>query len=252
MADRLKGKKAFITGGAQGLGLAMGKMFMGEGADVTLTDVQTDKVAAAAEGIGAAAGIEHDVTNEEAWSAALAAANEEMGGIDILVHNAGIGSFGNIETETYETYRNVCAIDMDSVFIGTQAAMPYLKESQPASIIIISSVAGQVADGNFLAYNVAKSGVAMMSKSIALHCARARMQITCNSIHPVFTRTPILDPMIDLRGSQEEGEAALIKQIPMRRLGEPDDVAALATFLASDESNFITGSQYNVDGGITA
>ncbi|MEM9285788.1 MAG: SDR family oxidoreductase [Pseudomonadota bacterium] len=252
MTDRLKGKRAFITGGAQGLGLAMGKMFMAEGADVTLTDVQTDKVAAAAEEMGAAAGIEHDVTNEDAWKAALAAANEEMGGIDILVHNAGIGSFGNIETETFETYRKVCAIDMDSVFLGTQAAMPYLKDSQPASIIIISSVAGQVADGNFLAYNVAKAGVAMMSKSIALYCARARMQITCNSIHPVFTRTPILDPMVELRGSREEGEAALVKQIPMRRLGEPTDVAALATFLASDESNFITGSQYNVDGGITA
>lgn len=252
MTDRLKGKRAFITGGAQGLGLAMGKMFMSEGADVTLTDVQTDKVAAAAEEMGAAAGIEHDVTSEDAWNAALAAANEEMGGIDILVHNAGIGSFGNIENETFESYRKVCAIDMDSVFIGTQAAMPYLKESQPASIIIISSVAGQVADGNFLSYNVAKAGVAMMSKSIALHCARSRLQITCNSIHPVFTRTAILDPMIDLRGSQEEGEAALTKQIPMRRLGEPDDVAALATFLASDESNFVTASQYNVDGGITA
>ena len=252
MTDRLKGKRAFITGGAQGLGLAMGKMFMAEGADVTLTDVQTDKVASAAEEMGAAAGIEHDVTSEDAWNAALAAANEEMGGIDILVHNAGIGSFGNIENETFESYRKVCAIDMDSVFIGTQAAMPYLKESQPASIIIISSVAGQVADGNFLSYNVAKAGVAMMSKSIALHCARSRLQITCNSIHPVFTRTAILDPMIDLRGSQEEGEAALTKQIPMRRLGEPDDVAALATFLASDESNFVTASQYNVDGGITA
>jgi len=252
MTDRLKGKRAFITGGAQGLGLAMGKMFMAEGADVTLTDVQTDKVASAAEEMGAAAGIEHDVTSEDAWNAALAAANEEMGGIDILVHNAGIGSFGNIENETFESYRKVCAIDMDSVFIGTQAAMPYLKESQPASIIIISSVAGQVADGNFLSYNVAKAGVAMMSKSIALHCARSRLQITCNSIHPVFTRTAILDPMIDLRGSQEEGEASLTKQIPMRRLGEPDDVAALATFLASDESNFVTASQYNVDGGITA
>ena len=252
MADRLKGKRAFITGGAQGLGLAMGKMFMAEGADVTLTDLQTDKVAAAAEAMGAAAGIEHDVTDADAWKAALAAANEEMGGIDILVHNAGIGSFGNIETETYETYRKVCAIDMDSVFLGTQEAMPYLKDSQPASIVVISSVAGQVADGNFLSYNVAKAGVAMMSKSIALHCARSGLQITCNSIHPVFTRTPILDPMIELRGSQEEGEKALVKQIPMRRLGEPNDVAALATFLASDESNFVTGCQYNVDGGITA
>ncbi|MEM9809727.1 MAG: SDR family oxidoreductase [Pseudomonadota bacterium] len=252
MAERLKGKKAFITGGAQGLGLAMGKMFMAEGADVTLTDVQTDKVAAEAEALGAAAGIEHDVTSPEAWSAALSAAHEEMGGIDILVHNAGIGSFGNVEGETFEMYRKVCAIDMDAVFIGTQAAMPYLKDSQPASIIIISSVAGLMADGNFLSYNTAKAGVAMMSKSIALHCARQGYQITCNSIHPVFTRTAILDPMIAAKGSQEEGEAALTQGIPMKRLGEPEEVASMATYLASNESNFVTGSEFRIDGGITA
>lgn len=252
MANRLQGKKAFITGGAQGLGLAMGKMFMGEGADVTLTDVQVDKVAEEAEKLGAAAGIEHDVTDPDAWKAALEAAAEEMGGIDILVHNAGIGSFGNVETESYEMYRKVCAIDMDSVFIGTQAAMPYLKESQPASIIVISSVAGLMADGNFLSYNTAKAGVAMMSKSIALHCARNGLEITCNSIHPVFTRTNILDPMIAMKGSQEEGEKALARNIPMKRIGEPEEVAAMATYLASNEARFVTGSEFRIDGGITA
>lgn len=252
MAGRLTGKKAFITGGAQGLGLAMGRMFMAEGADVVLTDVQTDKVAAEAEKIGAAAGIEHDVTDPEAWKAALAAADDQMGGINVLVHNAGIGSFGNVETESLEMYRRVMAIDTDSVFIGTQAAMPYLKDHQPASIIIISSVAGLMADGNFLAYNTAKAAVAMMGKSIALHCARNGYQITCNSIHPVFTRTPILDPMIAMRGSQEEGEKALVRNIPMKRLGEPEEVAAMATYLASDEARFVTGSEFRIDGGITA
>ena len=252
MGNRLKGKKAFITGGAQGLGLAMGKMFMEEGADIVLTDIQLDKVADEAEKLGAAAGIEHDVTDPFAWKAALEAANEAMDGINVLVHNAGIGSFGNVETETYEMYRNVCAIDMDAVFIGTQAAMPYLKEHQPASIITISSVAGLMADGNFLSYNTAKAGVAMMSKSIALHCARNGLQINANSIHPVFTRTAILDPMIQVKGSQEEGEKALTRNIPMKRLGEPEEVAAMATYLASDEAKFVTGSEFRIDGGITA
>lgn len=252
MGARLAGKKAFITGGAQGLGLAMGKMFMEEGADVVLTDLQTDKVAEEAEKLGAAAGIEHDVTDPAAWKAALAAANEEMDGINVLVHNAGIGSFGNVETESLEMYRKVCAIDMDAVFIGSQEAMPYLKDNQPASIIVISSVAGLMADGNFLAYNTAKAGVAMMSKSIALHCARNGMQITCNSIHPVFTRTAIIDPMIALKGSQEEGEKALSRNIPMKRIGEPQEVAGMATYLASDEAKFVTGSEFRIDGGITA
>ncbi|MEM1380963.1 MAG: SDR family oxidoreductase [Pseudomonadota bacterium] len=252
MESRLTGKKAFITGGAQGLGLAMGKMFMAEGADVTLTDIQVDKVAEAAESIGAAAGIEHDVTDPEVWKSALAAANEQMDGINVLVHNAGIGSFGNVETETLEMYRKVMAIDTDSVFIGSNAAMPYLKDNAPGSIIIISSVAGLMADGNFLAYNTAKAAVAMMGKSIALHCARNQLNITCNSIHPVFTRTAIIDPMIAMKGSQEEGERALSRNIPMKRIGEPEEVAAMATYLASDEAKFVTGSEFRIDGGITA
>lgn len=252
MDGRLKGKKALITGGAQGLGLAMGERFVAEGADVVLTDVQRDKVAEAAKTIGAAAGLDHDVTSASAWQSALAAANDAMGGISVLVHNAGIGSLANIETETYEMYRRVMAIDTDSVFIGTQKAMPYLKEHQPAAVIVISSVAGLMADGNFLSYNTAKAAVAMMSKSIALHCARAGYQITCNSIHPVFTRTPILDPMISMKGSQEEGERALVRNIPMKRLGEPGEVAAMATYLASDEARFVTGSEFRIDGGITA
>ena len=252
MGNRLAGKNAFITGGAQGLGLAMGKMFMEEGADVTLTDIQVDKVSEAAESIGAAAGIEHDVTDPQAWADALAAANEQMDGINVLVHNAGIGSWGSVESESLEMYRKVMAIDCDSVFIGSQAAMPYLKDHQPGSIIIISSVAGLMADGNYLAYNTAKAGVAMMSKSIALHCARSGLQIRSNSIHPVFTRTAIIDPMIQLKGSQEAGEKALTRNIPMKRLGEPEEVASMATYLASDESKFVTGTEFRIDGGITA
>ena len=255
MSGRLAGKRALVTGGAQGLGLAFGQMFRAEGAAVTLTDVQEDKVRASAEGIGAAS-LRHDVASEADWKAAVEGAASAMGGVDVLVHNAGIGSFGNVETETLEAYRRVMAIDCDSVFIGTQAAMPALKESGSASIVVISSVAGIIADGNFLAYNVAKAGVAMMSKSIALHCARIARKggplVRCNSVHPVFTRTPILDPMIAMKGSEAEGEAALVRQIPLGRLGEPEEVAHLVTYLASDESRFVTGSSFTVDGGITA
>ena len=249
---RLAGKKALITGGAQGLGLAFGRMFKEEGAEIVLTDIQADKVAQAAGEIGAAAGLAHDVTDEAQWKEVCAAAEEAMGGISVLIHNAGIGSLGNIVTETYEQYRQVMAIDCDSVFLGTQAAMPALKRAGDASIVVISSVAGIIADANFLSYNVAKAGVAMMSRSIALHCAKARTGIRCNSVHPVFTRTPILDPMIAMKGSAEEGEAALTRQIPLKRLGEPEEVASMVTYLASDESRFVTGSAFTIDGGITA
>ena len=252
MSGRLAGKKALSTGGAQGLGLACGKRFIEEGAQVVLTDIQGGKVKEAADEIGAAAGLQHDVTSPEDWASVGARANATMNGISILIHNAGIGSFGDIETETLEAYRKVMAVDTDSVFIGTQACMPFLKETQPASIVVISSVAGIKAQSSFLAYNTAKAAVAMMSKSIAVHCAKRKYDINCNSVHPVFTKTPIIEPMVGMKATREEGEAALSKYIPMKRLGEPEEVASMVTYLASDEARFVTGSAFTIDGGMTA
>ena len=142
---RVDGKKAFITGGAQGLGACFGRMLVDEGATVVLTDINFDAAQATAAKInetreGSAIAINHDVTNRDAWESALGEASEFMGGIDILINNAGIGTFGSIETETWEGWRRTQDIDVDSIFIGTQLAMPYLKKSQPASIINISSV----------------------------------------------------------------------------------------------------------------
>lgn len=254
---RVAGKKALITGGAQGLGACFAHMLAAEGAKVCVTDINgegAEKTAAAVneKHPGAASFFRHDVTKEAEWRAALDHAADAMGGISVLVNNAGIGTWGNIEHESFENWRRTFEIDVDSIFIGTQLAMPYLKESQPASIVNISSVAGLIADGNMLAYNAAKSAVWMMSKSIALHCAREGYDIRCNSVHPVFTRTPIVDPLIAMGGGGAEGEARLTRQIPLRRLGEPEDVGYCVLYLASDESRFVTASEFKIDGGITA
>lgn len=254
---RVNGKKVFITGGAQGLGACFARMLADQGAKVALTDVNlkgAEKTAAAINEShsGSAIAIQHDVTRKEEWERALSEAAEAMGGISVLINNAGVGSFGNIETETYENWRRTQEIDVDSIYVGTQLAMPYLKESQPASIINISSVAGLIADGMMLSYNAAKAAVWMMSKSIALHCAKSGYDIRCNSVHPVFTRTPIVDPLIALGGGGETGEAKLVRQIPLRRLGEPEDVGYCVLYLASDESRFVTASEFKIDGGITA
>ena len=254
---RVDGKKAFITGGAQGLGACFGRMLAREGAKVALTDVNFQGAQERAAEINeehpdAAIALDHDVTRRDAWERSLKEAADFMGGVNVLVNNAGIGSWGDIETETYENWRRVQEIDVDAIFIGTQLAMPYLKESQPGSIINISSVAGMVADARMPAYNAAKAAVMHLSKSIALHCARSGYDIRSNSVHPVFTRTPIVEPMIALGGGGEQGEARLVRQIPLRRLGEPEDVGYCVLYLASDESRFVTASEFKIDGGITA
>lgn len=254
---RVDGKKVVITGGAQGLGACFGRMLADEGAKVALTDVNFEGAEETAASInekhpGAAIAIKHDVTSREDWEAALGKAAESMGGISVLINNAGVGGWGNIETETVDNWKRTMSIDVDSIYYGTQLAMPYLKDAQPASIINISSVAGMLADGNMLSYNTAKAAVWMMSKSIALHCARSGYDIRSNSVHPVFTRTPIIDPLIALGGGGDEGEKKLVKQIPLKRLGEPEDVGYCILYLASDESRYVTASEFKIDGGITA
>ncbi len=254
---RVSGKKAFITGGAQGLGACFARMLAAEGAKVVVTDVNlkgAEKTAAEIDKKypGAASFCHHDVTKREDWENALGMAAEFMGGISVLVNNAGVGGWGNIETETLEGWRRTQDIDVDAIFTGTQLAMPYLKAAQPASIINISSVAGLIASGEMLAYNTAKAAVWMMSKSIALHCAKAGYDIRCNSVHPVFTRTPIIDPLVAMGGGGKDGEAKLCRQIPLQRLGEPEDVGYAVLYLASDESRFVTASEFKIDGGITA
>ncbi|MEM1397127.1 MAG: SDR family oxidoreductase [Pseudomonadota bacterium] len=255
---RLAGKKALITGGAQGLGACFARMFAAEGALVAVSDVNFDGAKDTAADInekfdGVASAYAHDVTSKDDWATTLEAANEAMGGLNVLVNNAGIGgSFASIEDETVESWRRTQEVDVDSIFIGTQLAIPYMKKSQPASIINISSVAGLIANGNMMSYNVAKAGVWMLSKSIALHCAKAGYDIRSNSVHPVFTRTPIIDPLVALGGGGEEGEKKLVRQIPLRRLAEPEDVGYAVIYLASDESRYVTAAELKIDGGITA
>ncbi|MEM9263566.1 MAG: SDR family oxidoreductase [Pseudomonadota bacterium] len=255
---RLAGKKALITGGAQGLGACFARMFAAEGALVAVSDVNFDGAKDTAADInekfdGVASAYAHDVTSKDDWATTLEAANEAMGGLNVLVNNAGIGgSFASIEDETVESWRRTQEVDVDSIFIGTQLALPYMKKSQPASIINISSVAGLIANGNMMSYNVAKAGVWMLSKSIALHCAKAGYDIRSNSVHPVFTRTPIIDPLVALGGGGEEGEKKLVRQIPLRRLAEPEDVGYAVIYLASDESRYVTAAELKIDGGITA
>ncbi|MEZ5914097.1 MAG: SDR family oxidoreductase [Parvularculaceae bacterium] len=202
---------------------------------------------------GAASFCHHDVTRKRRLGKRIGDGSlNSWAASAILINNAGVGGWGNIETETPENWRRTLNIDVDSIYVGTQLAMPYLKESQPASSMNISSVAGMIAHSEMLSYNTAKAAVWMMSKSIALHCARQGYDIRSNSVHPAFTRTPIIDPLVTMGGGGAEGETKLTRQIPLQRLGEPEDVGYAVLYLASDESRFVTASEFKIDGGITA
>jgi NAD(P)-dependent dehydrogenase (short-subunit alcohol dehydrogenase family) len=254
---RVAGKKVLITGAAQGLGAATARRLSEEGAKVSLADINVVGAQAVANDINDTWGEQVafatalDVTQESQWVRALAEADAAMGGLSILVHNAGVHRKGNIEELSYEDWKFVMAVNVDSVFLGTKHALKYLRANQPGSIINISSIAGLVARPIEPVYNASKAAVWLLSKTIALYCAKQELDVRSNSVHPTFINTPFLDSLRQVLGPSET-ELRLGRQIPLGRIGEPADVANAVLYLASDESRFVTGSELKVDGGVTA
>ncbi|MCC5869103.1 MAG: glucose 1-dehydrogenase [Gammaproteobacteria bacterium] len=253
---RVEGKVALVTGAAQGLGLAISRRLVAEGAKVVMTDINADGVRAQAERInavqaGRAVGLAQDVTDERRWQNVVRETGEIFEGLHILVNNAGIGFTGTVEQTSYADWQRLHRVDLDSVFLGCKYAIPMMRACGGGAIVNISSIAGIIAGHNLAAYNSAKAAVGHLSKSIALGCARDGSNIRCNSVHPVFIDTPILDELV---GTAERSEALarLARQIPLGRVGDPDDVAWAVLYLASDESKFVTGAELRVDGGISA
>jgi len=254
MSGRVSGKMAMVTGGASGLGAATSKLLVEEGARVVIADINLAGAEQVAAEINqahpdAALAVELDVTSEQQWQDALETAVGFLGGLNILVNNAGIGGSAPVEDETFENWKKIQAVDLDSVFLGCKYALGHMKAHQPGSIVNISSIAGLIAGHNMGAYNAAKAGVWLFSKSVALHCAKRGYDIRSNSVHPTFIRTPILEGLF---GKTTNGEEKLAKQVPLGRIGEPNDVAYAVLYLASDESRFVTGAEIKIDGGISA
>ncbi len=259
MSGRVAGKAALITGAAGGLGEAMARMMAREGAKLALTDIDGARVQDLADSINAdhpdtAFAYAHDVTVEADWVRVVADAASDMGGISVLVNNAGIG--GQLlfaEQDTLENWRKVQAVNLESVMLGCKHALPHLKAAPLASIVNISSIAGLAAAPGMGAYNATKAAVWLYTKTVALECAKAGGTVRANSVHPVFIKTPILDPFIAMAGGQEDAaHERLARGIPLKRIGEPNDVAYCVLYLASDESKFVTGSEFKIDGGMTA
>ncbi|MEN3975406.1 glucose 1-dehydrogenase [Emcibacter sp. SYSU 3D8] len=248
--DRVKGKVALVTGGADGIGAATARLLAAEGATVVVTDINKEGAESLADELGGL-GIAHDAGSEAEWHHAVRLVRERYGRLDVLVNNAGIGAgIGDIEHQTLEDYHKVMRVTCDSVFIGSKCAIELMK-SEGGSIVNVSSIHGIKAAAHEAAYSAAKGAVRLLTKSVALHCARSGYRIRSNSVHPGYILTTQMIAWMERADNSADLNAALLAQHPIGFLGQPEDIANGILFLASEESRFMTGSELVIDGGYT-
>lgn len=250
MAERLQGHVALITGATGGIGAATARLFAREGARLILADRDQDELNRLAGEIDpsgdTAVGVRLDVTSAPGWDRAVDVAHERFGQLDVLVNAAGIVAWAGVEDTDEETWNRVVAVNQTGTWLGMKAAMPMLKASGRGSVVNVSSVLGIVGGGGAAAYHATKGAVRLLSKTAAVEYATQGVRV--NSLHPGVIVTPMIQAILDLEGDQQ----ADIQRTPMKRAGQPEEVAAAMLYLASPESSFVTGSELVVDGGLTA
>jgi 3(or 17)beta-hydroxysteroid dehydrogenase len=238
---RLKDKIVLVTGAAGAIGGAIAAAIDAEGGTAIRSDLagrgeMTDTL---------------DVTAEDDWARVTAAIAAARGRLDGLVNAAGVVAVGTIEETDYTTWRRVMAINLDGTFLGCKYALPLLKRLGGA-IVNISSVSGLVGGHNLAAYNASKGGVRLLTKSVALHGARLKPPVRCNSVHPAFIEGPMADGMIAHFRDPARAREKLAASVPLGRFGTPAEVAELSVYLLSAEATFVTGAEFVLDGGLTA
>ncbi len=253
---RVAGKVALVTGGTGGIGQAIALRLGQEGARVVLTDINP-ALAAAATAALQSQGIEtifvqHDVCDEASWKAAVAAACERFGQLDVLVNNAGIAlpPPESFELTRFEDWRKIMSVNLDGVFLGMREAVAVMKDSGGGSIVNIGSIAAYVGTPGGAAYGSSKGGVRSLTKQAAVMCARKGYNIRINAVHPCYIRTPLTEASAAKRFGADKAVQALKDLHPFQCLGEPDDVAYAVLFLASDESRLVNAADIVVDGAL--
>lgn len=250
---KLNNKTCLVTGAARGIGESIARAFVAEGATVILTDIDINL------GQKTAASLSMpfeklDVCVEKDWDF-IAGKYPQL---DVLVNNAGITGFESGETvhdpenASLEAWRDVHRVNLDGTFLGCRYAIKAMREKGTGSIINISSRSGLVGIPGAAAYASSKAAIRNHSKTVALYCAQQGLAVRCNSVHPAAILTPIWEPMLGEGADRDERMAALVKDTPLQRFGMPDEVAAVAVMLASDEASYITGTEITIDGGLLA
>ncbi len=250
MVGQLSGKVALVTGGARGIGAATARAMAVGGAKVVVADILDDEgerlAAELREGGYDARHAHLDVSDEAQWERVVATTVADLGGLHVLVNNAGIGTLPDVETETREAWDRVIAVNQTGVWLGMKHAIPAMLAAGGGSVVNVSSIFG--ATGGFgasIAYHATKGAVRLMTKSAALRYAKEGIRF--NSIHPGFIDTPMVE---QTKGT--ESEQLILANTPMGRLGKAEEIAAVIAFLAGDGASYMTGSEVYVDGGWTA
>ncbi|MBE9482215.1 MAG: glucose 1-dehydrogenase [Chloroflexi bacterium] len=256
---RLAGKVAMITGGATGLGRSTAELFAKEGAKVIVTT--RNKViqgTALADSIkqegGEAIFVQLDVRDEDCWRYSIKEVISKYGKLNILVNNAGVAMGKNIEECSLDEWNMVMDVNSTGVFLGMKHAIEAMKSNgELCSIINISSIDGIVGEPELAAYCASKGAIRLLTKSVALYCGMKGYHIRVNSVHPGFIRTELTEKEgLDRGLTLEQYFEEAVRMHPIGYLGQPTDVAFVNLYLASDESKWVTGSEFVIDGGYTA
>ncbi len=237
----LTGKHVLITGAAGAVGAAVAEAVQAAGGTAVTTDLKA----------GGGIDLALDVTSEADWRRVIAEVERRHGRLDGLVNAAGIVVLGNVERLEFSDWRRVLSVNLDGAFLGCKYAFALLRK-QGGAIVNLSSVSGLVGGYNLAAYNASKGGLSLLSKSVALYGARFKPPVRCNAVCPAFLEGPMVDDIARQARQPETVKSRIAMDIPLQRLGQPAEVAALCAYLLSDEAAFITGADLPIDGGLTA
>lgn len=258
MTGRVAGRVAMVTGAAGGIGQAIARRFALEGARLVLSDLDADQLAPLAAELEAAGGeaipVSHDVRDEAGWERAMAAIERRFGTLDILVNNAGVAAPAPsvFEDITFAQWRRVMDVNLDGVFLGLRSAIPFMRRTGGGAIVNIGSVAAYVGTPGGPAYGSSKGGVRTLTKQAAVLCARNGDQVRINAVHPCYVWTPLAEAGATARWGAAEAKDKLRAMHPFGELAEPEDVAGIVLFLASDEARLINGADLIADGALLA